>query len=330
MPDIVPATNLHPFEGARKHILSPMRALTFKKYASKLNPDMVIGCWATTYGSYAAYSNLHPFVLFVWGSDVLILPWKFFPLRTLVRYALKKADIVVVDSDVQKKAAIRLGCDSNKILKFPWVKLNGFESNAQQRSEVREGLGWTEDDIVVISMRSHKPIYGVTYLIEAIPPILKHEPRAKFLILGEGELTPNFKQRLRMYIVQGCVKFLGNVPHRNVAKYLNAADIYVSTSFSDGTSASLLEAMACSTTPITTAIPGNQEWVQDGWSGYLIPTGDAKELVQRIIFLIENRELREKMAKNALETVRAKVVWRKNVEMLNDAIKRMISQKDSS
>jgi len=330
MPDLVSATNLHPFEGARKHILSPIRSLTFKKYASKLGPDVVIGCWATTYGSYAAYSNLHPFVLFVWGSDVLILPWKFFPLRTLVRYALKKADIVVVDSDVQEKAVIRLGCDSNKILKFPWVKLNGFESNAKQRSKVREELGWTEDDTVVISMRNHKPIYGVTYLIEAIPSILKHEPKAKFLILGEGELTSDFIQRLKIYIVQGYVKFLGEVPHRDVAKYLSAADIYVSISFSNGTSASLLEAMACSTTPVTTAIPGNKEWIQDGWSGYLIPMGDAKQLAQRIIFLIENRELREKMAKNALDTVRAKVVWRKNVEMLNDRILRMISQKDSS
>jgi len=325
MPDLVPATNLHPFEGARKHILTPIRALTFKKYASRIKSDVLIGCWATTYGFYAAYSNLHPFVLFVWGSDVLIFPWKFVPLRTLVRYALTKADVVVVDSNVQKKAVIRLGCNSDKILSFPWVKLNGFESNIKQRSEVREELGWTENDIVVISVRNHKPIYGVGYLIEAIPSILKQEPKAKFLILGEGELTPQFKQRIRKYVVQGYVKFLGKVPHRDVAKYLNAADIYVSTSFSDGTSASLLEAMACSTSPIVTAIPGNKEWIQDGWNGYLTPTGDANQLAQKIIFLTKNVETRRKMAKNALEAVRAKVNWQRNIATLNDTIRDMSS-----
>jgi len=305
MPDLVPATNLHPFEGARKHILTPIRALTFKKYASGVKPDALIGCWATTYGFYAAYSNLHPFVLFVWGSDVLVFPWKFVPLRTLVRYALRKADVVVVDSDVQKKAVVRLGCESDKILRFPWVKLNGFESNVKQKFEGRKELGWTEDDIVVISMRDHNPVYGVNYLIEAIPFILEQESKAKFLILGEGELTSQFKQRVRKQIAQGSVRFLGKAPHEDVAKYLNAADIYVSTSFSDGTSASLLEAMACSTTPIVTAISGNKEWIQDGWNGYLTPTRDVNQLAQKIVFLAKNEE----------------------VATLNDTIRDVISQK---
>jgi len=327
MPDLIPATNLHPFEGARKHILAPIRAFTFKKYAFRVKPDVLIGCWATTYGFYAAYSNLHPFVLFVWGSDVLIFPWKFVPLRTLVRYALGKADVVVVDSDVQKKAVIRLGCDVNKILSFPWVKLDGFESNIRQKSEVRKELGWTEDDIVVISMRDHKPIYGVNYLIAAVPFILRQEPKAKFLILGEGELTSQFKQRVRQYVAQGHVKFLGKVPHSDVAKYLNVADIYVSTSFSDGTSASLLEAMACSTTSVATAIPGNKEWIQDGWNGYLIPTGNVNQLTQKIVFLAKNEEVRRKMGKNAFEAVRIKVNWQRNISTLNDTIEDMISQK---
>jgi len=327
MPDLVPATNLHPFEGARKHILTPIRALTFKKYASGVKPDALIGCWATTYGFYAAYSNLHPFVLFVWGSDVLVFPWKFVPLRTLVRYALRKADVVVVDSDVQKKAVVRLGCESDKILRFPWVKLNGFESNVKQKFEGRKELGWTEDDIVVISMRDHNPVYGVNYLIEAIPFILEQESKAKFLILGEGELTSQFKQRVRKQIAQGSVRFLGKAPHEDVAKYLNAADIYVSTSFSDGTSASLLEAMACSTTPIVTAISGNKEWIQDGWNGYLTPTRDVNQLAQKIVFLAKNEEVRRKMAKNAFETVRTKVNWQRNIATLNDTIRDVISQK---
>ena len=51
--------------------------------------------------------------------------------------------------------------------------------------------------------------------------------------------------------------------------YLNAADIYVSTSLSDGTSLSLLEAMACSLPVVVTDIPANKEWITDGHNGFL-------------------------------------------------------------
>jgi len=321
MPDLVPTTALYPFDGARKHILTPTRAVTFKKYASKVKADVLIGCWATTYGVYAAYSNHHPFVLFVWGSDIMRFP-KFVPFRALVRYALRKADIVVVDCEVQKKTAEKLGCHSSKILAFPWFDLNGIEGEPKPRSEVRKELGFSEDDLMIISTRKHNPIYGVNYLIDTIPLILKKEPKAKFLILGEGRLTLELKQRATKHIVEGNVKFLGNVPHMDVVKYLKASDIYVSTSLSDGTSASLLEAMTCSLSPVVTDIPANREWIQDGWNGYLIPTKNVTELARTVISLAKNPELRREIGEKTLETVRAKVDWQRNIEILNDAMMR--------
>lgn len=330
MPDLVPTTDLYPFDGARKHILTPVRAVTFKKYVSKVKADVLIGNWATTYGVYAAYSNFHPFVLFIWGSDILVFP-KFAAFKALAKYALRKADIVVVDSDVQKRAAVRLGCDSNKILAFPWFDSSRFESEVKRKSEVRKELGWSEDDIIIISMRNHNPIYGVNYLVEAIPLILRQEPKAKFLILGEDvysntRLTLQFKQRLKNQIVEGRVKFLGMVPHRDVVKYLSASDIYISTSLSDGTSASLLEAMTCSVPPVVTDIPANREWIQDGWNGYLIPTRNVNQLAKKIIYLAKNEEIGRETGKKALETVRAKVNWERSIETLNDAIMRCFNR----
>jgi len=319
MPDLVPTTGLYPFDGARNHILTPVRAVTFKKYSYRAKPDVIIGCWATTYGVYAAYSNHHPFVLFIWGSDVLTFP-KFIPFRVLVKYAIKKADIVVVDSDVQKRAAIKLGCQSNKILAFPWFDSDALEREARGKSEVRKELGWSEDDVVVISTRTHNPIYGVSYLIEAIPLILRQEPRAKFLILGEGRFTSQFEQRTKKYGVEGRVKFLGRVPRKDLIKYLNASDIYVSTSLSDGASASLLEAMTCSISPVVTDIPANTEWIQDGLNGYLIQTRNSNQLAQKIVYLARNQEIARKIGEEALETIRAKVNWERSLQTLNDAI----------
>jgi glycosyltransferase involved in cell wall biosynthesis len=324
MREVIPETNLHPFEGMRKHLLTIMRARTLKKNLTRIRPDVLIGCWASTYGFYSAYSNFHPFILFIWGSDILIFPKKYFPLKPLIVYSLRKADVVVVDSEVQKKVAIELGCDPQKIVKFPWVNLNGFREDESHRAEIRRRYGWNDEDIVVISLRSHKPIYGVEYLIDAIPHILKENRNVKFLILGEGPLTKVFKIRLDRFIKSGQVKFIGMVPHEKVVNYLDAGDIYVSTSFSDGTSASLLEAMACSLTPVVTEIDGNKEWIKDEMNGFLIPVANSKSIAEKILLLASDHELRKTIQAKAEETVTTRVNWNKNIDELTKIIDKNI------
>jgi len=330
MRDFIPETSLHPFEGARKHILAPLRAQTLKKSLENVKPDVLIGCWASTYGFYSAYSNFHPFILFVWGSDVLVFPKKYFPLKPFVVHSLRKADVVVVDSEIQRQAAINLGCRPSKIVKFPWVNLNGFKRNEVQRRKIRREYGWSDGDIVVISLRYHRPIYGVEYLIDAIPRVLAKNKNVKFLILGEGPLTAMFKTKMMHFVKSGHVRFLGVVPHSKVADYLSAADIYVSTSFSDGTSASLLEAMACSLTPLVTEIPGNAEWIEDEVNGLLVPVADSEKLADKILLLATDKEYRARLQANANITTKKRVNWTRNIEKLFEIIEEMLAIYKSS
>ncbi|MDI6690818.1 MAG: glycosyltransferase family 4 protein [Candidatus Bathyarchaeota archaeon] len=320
MRDFIPEVNLHPLEGARKHLLTPLRAHVLKKSLDKFKPDVLVGCWASTYGFYSAYSNVHPFILFVWGSDVLVFPRKYFPLKPFIVYSIRKADVVVVDSEVQRQAVINLGCTPAKIVKFPWVNLEGFKRDETQRRKIRRECGWNDDDVVVISLRYHKPIYGVEYLIDAIPHIIKKNRHVKFLILGEGPLTYTFKTKMVSFIRNGHVRFVGAVPHDKIADYLSAADIYVSTSFSDGTSASLLEAMACSLAPIITKIQGNMEWIKDEVNGLLVPVANSEKLAEKILLLVRDFKLRKALVEKALETVRIRVNWPKNVRKLTKII----------
>ena len=311
-------------EGFYMYAFSLLRAVLLGWYLRRIKPDIVLGCLATKYGFYSALSGFKPFILIIWGSDILIAPQRFFLLRVMAKFTINKADAVIVDSKVQETAAIRLGCDPKKILRFPWFDVKSMRIR-RSKSEIRKQLGW-RDNPIVISLRRHEPIYRVKFLIEAIPHIVAEVPDCRFLILGSGSLHEKLKRRVNELKVEQYVKFLGQVPVDEVATYLNAADVYVSTSASDGTSASLLEAMTFGIAPVVTSIPGNREWVENGRNGYLVPVGDSQRLAEKITWLIKNENIRLRIGKNATKCVNAKVDWRKNLKALGNLIFSLVNK----
>ncbi len=312
-------------EGLRMYVSFLLRSFLLWIFLKRLKPNVLLGCMATKYGFYSALSGFKPFILIVWGSDVLIAPNRFFMSRFMAKFALKKASAVILDSEVQKDAAINLGCARRKILKFPWFDLEQVRVT-RSSIEIRRKLKWQENPIVLCSRR-HNPICGVQYVIEAIPYVVQTSPEARFLIIGYGKLTQEFKRRVQELGVQGHVKFLGQLSREDVVTYLNAADIYVSSSLSDGTSASLLEAMTLKIPPIVTNIPGNTEWIEDDVNGYLVPVKDFQQLAEKIILLLKNDKLRQRIGERALETVRAKVNWDENSTALGNLISSLVGQK---
>jgi len=94
--------------------------------------------------------------------------------------------------------------------------------------------------------------------------------------------------------IEKYVSFISEVPHEQVADFLANSDVYVSTSLSDSTSVSLLEAMASQLPVIVTDIEGNREWVKNGVNGFIIPTKNPKALAERLLQLLDNDEIIKK------------------------------------
>jgi len=308
-------------EGFLMYAIAPLRALILRLYFTFVRPQIALGCMATKYGFYVALSGFRPLVLIVWGSDILLAPKRLLPSRLAVKLTLRRADAVIVDSEVQKDAVIELGCNPEKILKFPWFDPKNVHAarSPTSRDDIRDKLGWTENPIV-INTRSHEPIYGVEYFVEAIPEVINKLPEARFLILGAGQLSAKLKEKVKELRIENYVKFLGMLPRENTIAYVNAADLYVSASLSDGTSSSLLEAMTLGIPPLVTAIPGNMEWIRDGWNGYLVGIKDPHMLAEKITVLLNDKDLRDKLGKNAQETIEARVDWQKSSRAFSDLI----------
>jgi glycosyltransferase involved in cell wall biosynthesis len=139
--------------------------------------------------------------------------------------------------------------------------------------------------------------------------ILKEEPKVRFLIAGDGPEREGLEKEVRSLKIEDFVQFLGRIPHETMACVLGQTDIYVSTSLDDGTSVSLLEALASGAFPVVTDIPPNREWISDGESGFLVPTDEERILAMRIIEAIRDRSLVEKAKQRNLRLVKEKVLW---------------------
>jgi L-malate glycosyltransferase len=299
-----------------------MRALIFRLSLKRLCPDILIGNGVSgpnPYGLCCAFSGFHPFLVIVWGSDILVEARNSIVFRMITRFVLKKADGVIVDSDVKTKAVLAFGVPKNRIWKFLWgIDLTLFNAKADG-SIVRSKRGW-EENKVIISTRNHFPIYGIEYLIRSVPFVIKEIPSARFMILGEGSNTYFLKEMVKELGIQKYVNFIGRVPNEDLPSYIKAADLYVSTSLSDGASISLVEAMACGLPVVVSDISGNQEWVKNGRNGFLVPVKNSVALAEKIVFLLKNDDLRRLLGENNSELALSKADWKKNVQVLYHCI----------
>jgi glycosyltransferase involved in cell wall biosynthesis len=164
----------------------------------------------------------------------------------------------------------------------------------------------------------------VETLVRAIPRVLAEMPQASFIIAGTGEQRDYLTELARTLGVSGNTKFIGWVPRSELPRYLSSADIYVSSSLSDGTSNSLLEAMACGLAPIVTDIPANRAWISDGENGFLFPTRDHETLASKIIHLLKNDETRANFGKRSQDIVQQKARQQAEMKKLERAYDELV------
>ena len=326
--------SVSPVKGLYAYGASFLRSILLRRYLNMTKPDVLISSGAISYGFYGGLSNYSPNILLVWGSDVLVAP-RLFPFRFMAKYALREADAVVADSKTEENACVSLGYDPRKIVKFPWVDLRPMLWEAKKNADLQEKnreafrkkLGWFGDDPIIISTRWHEPIYDIESLILAVPYVMQEVRNARFLILGSGSLTEELKKRVHALGAEDNVRFWGKVPYSEMPNYLTMSDIYVSTSLSDGTSASLLEAMACKLSLVVTNIPANREWLENGKSGVLVPCKNPKSLAESVVKLLKDEDLRRSLGIRAYELVLEKADWEKNSKLLDDLISSMLKSR---
>jgi glycosyltransferase involved in cell wall biosynthesis len=146
-------------------------------------------------------------------------------------------------------------------------------------------------------------------------------------MLGGGSLQPKVNAFITQHHLEHAIRLVGRVQHDLLPAYFNEADLYVSSSYSDGTSISLLEAMACRLPVVVTDLPSNREWVTPGVNGWLVPAGDASTLSTAILEALADGDKARNMAKANLSIARNRADWNKNFNVLLEAYQRLAGDK---
>lgn len=264
-----------------------------KKLLEEIKPDILDAHYLTSYGIPASRLRFHPFIINIWGSDILLDHNRYGEKHAdLMRKALREVDIIVCDGENTKEEIIKLGKEPGRVqLILLGVDTKKFYPQPKD-TEITSSLGILDSQIV-ISLRNLEPVYDIETLIKAIPSVLSQTPDTKFIIAGEGSQRGYLEGLAKSLGIWESIRFVGMIPHDELPQYLTLADVYVSTSLSDGgVSVSTLEAMACGLPVVTTDVGDNKKWIKDGDNGFLIPTKNPSRLAERVIYLLKNLDIR--------------------------------------
>ncbi len=150
---------------------------------------------------------------------------------------------------------------------------------------------------LIVHVANLRPVKGHIYLIEALPEIVVDHPRVRLALIGEDKMGGKLQEIIRKKRLERHVLFLGK--REDVSRFIEAADICVLPSLSEGTSNAILEYMAAGKAVVATRVGGNPELIREGVDGLLVAPGDSRALKEALLTLIEDPEKRQSMGQNA-------------------------------
>jgi glycosyltransferase involved in cell wall biosynthesis len=284
-------------------------------------PDVVNAHFLPNYGWMAASLGVRPLVLTTLGSDLLLVPHRTPMHAWRTRWVLRRCDRVTTDAYMLTRAVARFGYLEDNILTVPFgVELETFDRAATVHPRANRS------PLKVLSTRRLERLYDVQTLFRAAMRLSSAIRDALQLrIVGAGSEAPALHAAARGTTILPETRFLGWLDPPALVAELCAAHVYVSTSHSDSTSVSLLEAMAAGCFPVVTNIEGNREWIRHGDNGLLFPPGDDAALARCLERAADDPELRRRAATLNRALIVDRATWTRNMERVERLFETLVA-----
>jgi L-malate glycosyltransferase len=286
-----------------------------KLIIKNIQPDLIHAGPIQSCGFLVALARFHPLISMSWGSDLLLCADTNLLNRWITQYTLSQSTKIIGDCNaVRKKIHELVKFNDSDIITFPWgIKISDFTTI--QGSKVRDNLDWN-DKFIIISTRNWEKIYGLDLLLKSFFDIHKQNDEIRLILLGGGSMASSMLKYINKHKLSSFIHIPGYVSQDQLYSYLRSADLYVSASLSDGSSVSLLEAMAIGVPIIVSDIPGNREWISNNVNGLLFEFNNYKSLAQTISFAVSDYSNLLIKSKQNLMIINKYANWDTNINKL--------------
>lgn len=298
----------------------------FQSIVAEVRPDLVHAGPVPGCGFVAALSGFHPLLIASWGSDLLLDANRDEQWTKATKVAFGHADGFFCDCDAVRTAALGFAAmPDSRMAQFPWGIETGHFSS---RGPIPPGFRFEPNAVVLICTRSWEPLYGIDVLLEAFRQANRVDRRLRLLLLGQGSMAEAVHSFVSKAKLNDVVMTPGHVSRAELPDWLRAAKGYVSCALADGTSVSLLEAMATGLPAMVTDIASNREWITEGENGWLAAAGCPEDFAGKMLQLagLDPSE-REAIGQQNQNIVATRADWDKNFPILLDLYERIVKTK---
>jgi len=299
----------------------PRYVLSLRRIIRQIQPDLIHAGPIQTCAYIAVLTGFRPVLTMSWGFDLMQDVHKNRWMGSVTRYVLRNSTFFTSDANVTREKAVIYGMNPDRTVVFPWgVDLDHYIPKNWQ-TEKREN-GFT-----LFCNRAWEPRYGVDVLAKAFVRAARSRPELSLILLGGGSQGARIRQILLNGGVLERVTFGGQISQNELPRWYHWADVYISPSHVDGSSVSLMEALACGLPCLISDIPANREWVTEGENGWLFPDGDVEALAAKILQVMDRRESLPDIGNESRAVAEERADWKKNSAKLMQAYQRAVQLK---
>lgn len=230
-----------------------------------------------------------PLVVTARGTDVNLIPEYRIP-RQLIRWAARRAgaSVGVSEALVRRMQDLQLGSPQFQVIRNG-VDAQRFRPIPQDEARAAVGVQGGPVMLCVGNLHEHK---GQGLVVQAFSDVLKQHPQAQLLVVGDGPDRGALERSVAEAGLGGHVRLVGTVPNAELAPWYSAADLLVLASSREGWPNVLLEAMACGTPVVATAVGGIPEVVASAEVGRLVNQRTPAALAEAMLGALAARQSR--------------------------------------